>query len=71
MAYLKALRPHISADGVFRAVGEVYRDDDVTNVKVRVDGTICEEVDAPSDKPAKVKKEPKAEEPLGETLIED
>lgn len=59
MASLHTLRPHISADGVYRAVGEVYEDGNTEHVAVRVGANIVEEVDgaaAVADKPkSKVK----------------
>jgi hypothetical protein len=79
MALLKALRPHISADGAYRAVGETYEDGNAENVTLRVDAGIVELAKGKS------KKKDEAEEqkdevpagdvvvdaPAGETLIED
>lgn len=42
MAKVEALRPHISADGVYRAVGETYHDENPEHVKQRVHSGIVE-----------------------------
>lgn len=42
MSLLKALRPHISADGEYRAVGETYDDANAEHVALRVEAGIVE-----------------------------
>lgn len=79
MANLKALRPHLSADGVYRAVGDTYEDENVEHVKQRVHYGIVEtvEAEAKSKPKSKTKDEGKAnvtdEQTTGDTagLIED
>lgn len=71
MASLKALRPHISADGVYRAVDEVYEESNSEYAAIRVDMGAVERVDESVGKPAKAKKEPVAGVVAGEALIED
>ena len=63
MAHLKALRPHISADGVYRAVGESYHDENPEHVKQRVHYGIVETVEAEvkSKSKSKTKDEDKTE----------
>lgn len=74
MAHLKALRPHISADGVYRAVGETYEDGNAEHVALRVDAGIVEIVEVTAKSKASKKVEAAADQPLaGEDagLIED
>ncbi len=75
MAALKALRAHISADGAYRAVDEIYDESNPEYVAIRVEAGIVELAKAKSKKKDEVEEpkveEPKAEESTGETLIED
>lgn len=59
MSLLKALRPHISADGEYRAVGETYEDANAEHVALRVEAGIVEL--------AKGKSKKKDEAPADET----
>lgn len=61
MAKVEALRPHISADGVYRAVGETYHDENPEHVKQRVHSGIVEIVEAKVKSKSKAKDDDKAD----------
>ena len=81
MTVLRTLRPHISSDGVYRAVGDTYYDDNKEHVAVRVEAGIVEveTEDAPKRGKSAAKTETKTEdqpkteagEVASQTLIED
>lgn len=74
MTLLKALRQHISADGVYRAVGETYSDDNADHVKQRVHFGIVEVVEGKGKPKSKHKDDEKADaaddQPKAETAGE-
>jgi hypothetical protein len=70
MAHLKALRPHISADGVYRAVGEAYEDGNAEHVALRVDAGIVELAKGKSKKKDEAG-EQKDEVPAGDVFVVD
>jgi hypothetical protein len=74
MASLKVLRPHISADGAYRAVDEVYEESNAEYVAIRVEAGIVEIAKAKSKKKDEAEVpagDVVVDAPAGETLIED